>query len=85
MPSDNRKPGIHVAWTTITYRSVALLIMAGVAIFCVVMRFTFPQFSDNTLKAGEHVGSKLLERVAGMAPAHGHGSFDRPAGPLHRA
>ena len=41
MSSENRKPSIHVAWTTITYRSVALLILAGVAIFGVAVRFTF--------------------------------------------
>ena len=74
MSSDNRKSGIHVAWTTITYRSVALLIMAGVVIFCVIVRFTFPQFTENTVKASEHLGSKLLERMEGMAPATGSGA-----------
>ena len=36
MSSDNRKPGIHVAWTTVTYRSIALLILAVCA--CVSCR-----------------------------------------------
>jgi hypothetical protein len=71
--SDNRKPGIHVAWTTVTYRSVALLSLAGAAIFLIAVRFAFPQFSENTIKAGEHIGNHLLERVAGMAPAAGSG------------
>ena len=71
--SDNRKPGIHVAWTTITYRSVALLIMAGAIVFYFVARFTFPQFTENTVKAGGNVISKLLDHVAGMAPATGTG------------
>ena len=57
-----------------TYRSVILLILAGIAVFFIVLRFTFPQFTENSLKAGENVGSKLLERVAGMAPATGSGT-----------
>ena len=57
-----------------TYRSVILLILAGIAVFFIVLRFTFPQFTENSLKAGENVGSKLLERVAGMAPAAGSGT-----------
>ena len=73
MSSDNRKPGIHVAWTTVTYRSVVLLVMAGVAVFLIFLRVTFPQFSENTLKSGENVAGKLLERVAGMAPTTGSG------------
>jgi hypothetical protein len=72
--SANRKSGVHVAWTTVTYRSVILLILAGIAVFFIVLRFTFPQFTENSLKAGENVGSKLLERVAGMAPAAGSGT-----------
>src|SRR5579872_7272606 len=38
------------------------------------MRVAFPQFTQNTLKAGENAGSKLLERVAGMAPTTGSGT-----------
>jgi hypothetical protein len=71
--SANRKSGIHVAWTTVTYRSVALLIMAALAVFFIVLRVAFPQFTENSLKAGEHAGSNLLERVAGMAPVTGSG------------
>jgi len=71
--SDNRKPGIHVAWTTVTYRSVVLLVMAGVAVFLIFLRVTFPQFTENSMKAGENVASKMLERVAGMAPTTGSG------------
>ena len=73
MSSENRKSGIHVAWTTVTYRSVVLLLMAGAVIFFIVIHAAFPQFTENSLKAGEHIGSKLLERVAGMAPTAGSG------------
>jgi hypothetical protein len=71
--SSTRKPGIHVAWKTVTYRSVALLILAGAAIFFVAVRFTFPQFTDSGIKAASGLASRALERVAGMAPAAGSG------------
>jgi hypothetical protein len=66
--SDDRKPGLHVAWTTVSYRSVALLIIAGAGIFFGAMWFTFPQFTQSSLKKADDVFSKILERVAGMAP-----------------
>jgi FecR protein len=72
--SDDRKPGIHVAWTTVTYRSLALLILAGVIIFLVAVRVAFPTFSENSVKKAGDVAGKLLERVAGMAPAVGTGA-----------
>jgi hypothetical protein len=71
--SNDRKPGIHVAWTTVTYRSVALLILAGLAVFFIAVRAAFPQFTDNSLKSAGSVANKLLEKVAGMAPATGSG------------
>jgi len=72
--SSNRKSGIHVAWTTITYRSVALLIMAIAAVVLFAVRFAFPQFTENSMKAGQNLANKMLEHVAGMAPAAGSGS-----------
>jgi hypothetical protein len=72
--SQTRKPGIHVAWTTVTYRSVALMILAGAAIFFGAMKIAFPQFTDNSIKAANGVASKILERVAGMAPPAGSGA-----------
>ena len=73
MSSSNRKSGIHVAWTTVTYRSVVLLSLAAAVVCLVVLRVTFPQFTENGLKAGENAANKLLERVAGMAPTTGSG------------
>ena len=74
MSSANRKPGIHIAWTTVTYRSVALLILAVAAILFVAMRMAFPQFTENSVKKTDDLLGKLLERVAGMAaPATGTG------------
>jgi hypothetical protein len=72
--SNNRKPGVHIAWTTITYRSVALLVLAVCAIFFVAMRVTFPQFTQNTVQKAGDVASKLLEKVAGMGPPAGTGT-----------
>jgi len=71
--SQTRKPGIHIAWKTVTYRSVALMIVAGAAVLLVGVRLTFPQFTENSIKAAGGVANKALERVAGMAPAAGSG------------
>jgi hypothetical protein len=71
--SNNRKSGIHVAWTTITYRSVALLILAVGAIFFVAMRVAFPQFTQASVQKAGDVASKVLEKVAGMSPPAGTG------------
>ena len=73
MSSQTRKPGIHVAWKTVTYRSVALLILVGAVVFLVAIRLTFPQFTENSIKAAGSVADKALESVAGMAPKAGSG------------
>jgi uncharacterized membrane protein len=72
--SQTRKPGVHIAWTQVTYRSVALMILAGVGIFFIAMRVAFPQFTENSIKVADNVANRLLERVAGMAPAPGSGT-----------
>jgi hypothetical protein len=72
--SANRKPGLHVAWTTVTYRSVALLVLAGAAILFIAMRVAFPQFTQAGIKKADDVAGTLLERVAGMAPAASTGT-----------
>ena len=66
--SSKRKPGVYIAWTTVTYRSV-LLAMLVVALVCgTAMHFVFPQFTDSTVKAAGNVTTNLLERIAGIAP-----------------
>jgi quercetin dioxygenase-like cupin family protein len=72
--SSTRKPGIHVAWKTVTYRSVALLIVAAAGVSLLALRLAFPQFSENSMQAAGGVVSKVLERVAGMAPPVGGGA-----------
>ncbi|MBZ5680559.1 MAG: FecR domain-containing protein [Acidobacteriia bacterium] len=73
MSAENRKPGIHIKWKTVTYRSVALLILAGALIFFVGMRIAFPQFTQTSIQAADNVANKVLERIAGMAPPAGSG------------
>ena len=50
------------------------MVVAGIAVFLIFVRLTFPQFTENSMKAGEDVASKVLERVAGMAPVVGAGT-----------
>ena len=69
--SPNRKPGIHIAWKTVTYRSVALLVLLCLVVFFLGMRLTFPQFTDSGIKAVNNLGMKALEAVAGAAPKPG--------------
>ena len=64
--SANRKSGIHIAWKTVTYRSVVLTVLAGVVLFSVGLRFAFPQFTENGIKAVDGLGMHLLEAVAGV-------------------
>src|SRR5271155_268884 len=49
------------------------MILAGALVFFMGMRFTFPQFTQYSIKAADGVANKILERVAGMAPAAGSG------------
>jgi hypothetical protein len=49
------------------------MVLGGAALFLVAVRFTFPQFSENSIKAADGLANKILERVAGMAPAVGSG------------
>ena len=73
MSSANRKPGIHIRWKTVTYRSVALLILAVALVFFVGVRIAFPQFTQAGIAAANHAAGKVLERIAGMAPPAGSG------------
>lgn len=73
MSSDNRKPGIHVAWTTVTYRSLVLMVVGAVVALLIGVRLAFPQFSENSVKKANSIVGTLLERIAGMAPSTGTG------------
>ncbi|HVO79919.1 MAG TPA: hypothetical protein VMT28_04275 [Terriglobales bacterium] len=66
MPS-RRKSEIHIAWKTVTYRSVALVILGVLLVFLAGMHFAFPQFTENEIKAANSLAGHVLEAVAGAA------------------
>jgi hypothetical protein len=74
--SANRKPGIHIAWKTVTYRSVALTVLGSVVLFSIGVRLAFPQFTDNSIKAADGLGRHLLEMVAGAAGSNKPGAMN---------
>lgn len=63
--SSSSKPGIHVAWKTVTYRSVALAVLFAVIVLAVGMNFAFPQFTQKGMKSVSNLGGSLLEAIAG--------------------
>ena len=63
--SASNKPGIHVAWKTVTYRSVALAVLFAVIVLFVGMNFAFPQFTQKGMKSVSSLGGSLLEAIAG--------------------
>jgi len=62
--SSKNKPGIHIAWKTVTYRSVLLMVLAGVVVLFAGMRLAFPQFTENATKTVDNAAMHLLEVVA---------------------
>jgi hypothetical protein len=66
--SSKRKPGVYIAWKTVTYRSVLLALLVVALAFGAAMHFAFPQFTDTTVKAAGNMTTNVLERIAGMAP-----------------
>lgn len=67
----NQKPGIQIAWKTVTYRSVVLFAMAILVALLAATRFAFPEFSANTEKAVTSLFTKLMERVAAQPTTAG--------------
>ncbi len=65
--SSNDKSGIHIAWKTVTYRSVVLMVVAVLVAIFASMHFVFPQFTDAGVKAVESLGTRVLDAVAGAA------------------
>ena len=66
--SNKLKPGLYVAWKTVTYRSVLVAMLGAALIFAALMHVVFPKFTDSTVKAAGHLSTDLLEKVAGLAP-----------------
>ena len=64
--SSNRKPAIQIAWKTVTYRSVLLMVL-GVALVFYWHPLRFPAIHRHRHQAADNLGNKLLEAVAGAA------------------
>lgn len=64
MPA-KKEPGIHVAWTTITYRSVLMAILAVVAAASLVTYFLFPDTAKRGMDTAGSFFHGLLERIGG--------------------
>lgn len=58
------KAEIQIAWKTVTYRSVILMILTGLALVAAGVRLAFPEFSQSTVKAATNLFTNLMERVA---------------------
>jgi len=69
-----RKSGIQIAWKTVTYRSVILIILGTVAIVLAGARLAFPDFTEHTVKAASNLFTRLLEQVASSGDAGKPGS-----------
>jgi hypothetical protein len=69
--SSKSKPGIHIAWRTVTYRSVILAILAVIALFFAGLHFAFPQFTENSIRAVSTFSTDFLEKLAGAAGTPG--------------
>ncbi len=66
--SSKLKPELYVAWKTVTYRSVVMLLLGAALILVAFMHMAFPKFTDSTVKAAGQFSSILMEKVAGLAP-----------------
>src|SRR5437773_4034304 len=62
--SSSHKPAIHVAWKTVTYRSVALGVLFLMSVFFAGLYFAFPQFTQNGIKSVTSLTAKLVEGFA---------------------
>lgn len=71
--SSIRKPGIQIAWKTVTYRSVVMMILAVLAVMGIAMSQAFPEFTHNSVRATSNLFTNLLERLAVPANAGASG------------
>jgi hypothetical protein len=74
--SSSSKPGIHVAWKTVTYRSVALAVLFAAVLLFIGMNFAFPQFTQKGVKSVSKLGGSLLEMIAGAGGKPKSGSLN---------
>jgi hypothetical protein len=65
-----RSSDIHIAWKTVTYRSVAVGVLVILLLAATLVNMVFPQVS----KAGMQVMGNFLERIAGSSGKGGSAS-----------
>ena len=65
--SERRKPGIYLAWRTVTYRSVVLMVLAVLVVFAAALHFAFPQATQSGIEQAAKLTSRLFEAIAGEA------------------
>ncbi|HEY4053692.1 MAG TPA: hypothetical protein VGL74_08120 [Terriglobales bacterium] len=70
----SRRSGIQIAWKTVTYRSVMLMVTAALAALVMGANFAFPEFTQNTMKAASNTFTNLMERLAGSGETGKTGS-----------
>jgi hypothetical protein len=63
------KPGLHVAWTTVTYRSVFLAVLVVVLLVGLVSYLMFPEQSRRGMAKVAGFFGQLLEKLGGRANA----------------
>jgi hypothetical protein len=66
--SNQNKPGVYVAWKTVTYRSMVMALIGVLLIFGAVLQVAFPKFTGSAVKAVGLFSSAFLEKIAGLAP-----------------
>lgn len=67
--SARRKSGFQISWTTITYRSVALVIV-GIALLCGLISYIiFPQPTTSAMESVTGYFGGLIRKIAGTQPA----------------
>ncbi len=59
-----QKQGLTLSWTTVTYRSVLLAILAVVVAFCIAMWLIFPEQSKNLASKAGNAISNMLGKAA---------------------
>ena len=65
----SRRPEIQIAWKTVTYRSVMLMIAAVLSVVAFGAHLAFPEFTQNTVKSASNFFTNFMERIAGTGDA----------------
>ena len=60
--------GVHISWTTITYRSVVITILLVVGIICLGFYVIFPAFSRSVTSSASNVLASLIEKTGLVSP-----------------